>query len=446
MAERRYFGTDGIRGVAGEEPLTAEFAFRVGAATAARIAADAADRPVIAIGMDTRQSGPMLAHALAAGVASRGVDVVWLGVMPTPGVSYLTRTLGASAGVVVSASHNPFADNGIKLFDHNGVKASDELERDVEELLEGNVPPAAGAAIGTSRRYRYDDANYNEFLLSNAPYLDGLRVGLDCANGAASGIAPKVFGKIGARLDVIHAAPNGTNINAGCGSTHPETIQARVKLLDLEVGIAFDGDADRALLVDRKGRLVTGDHILAICARSRGEKAVVATVMTNLGTEKHLAEHGIELHRAKVGDRYVHRELIERGLTLGGEQSGHVLFLEKAPTGDGMLTALQVLAAVRKSGRSLTAWMDEIPVYPQTLVNVRVPADAKHHLLADPAVQDAIAAATDRLDGDGRINVRASGTEPLIRVMVEGEDHSVIDEVARAVVDTVERVAGAAKA
>ena len=444
MAQRTYFGTDGVRGVAGREPLTGEFAFRVGMAAADAVKHDAAPdaRPTIAVGMDTRRSGSMLAHAVAAGITSRGVDVVWIGVMPTPGVSYLTRMLGAAAGIVISASHNPFEDTGIKLFNGRGEKVADHVERDIERRLEQESPPAVGAEIGSSRRYRFEDADYGKWLLANAPYLDGLRVGLDCANGAASAIAPKVFAKIGARLDVIHAAPDGTNINRGCGSTHPGTIQARVKALDLDVGVTFDGDADRALLVDRKGRLVTGDHVLAICARSRGDAAVVATLMTNLGVERHLADHGIAMHRVQVGDRYVHQELVERDLALGGEQSGHVLFLDKAPTGDGMLTALQVLSAVRKSGRSLDSWMDEIPLYPQTLQNVRVVPAAKHGLIDDPRVQSAVRDARSRLGEEGRINVRPSGTEPLIRVMVEGKDPATIDDVARQVVAAVAAAGG----
>lgn len=448
MTTKTYFGTDGVRGVAGHEPLTGEFAFRVGAAAAVDVmsSAQTSARPAIAIGMDTRQSGPMLAHAVAAGIASRGVDAIWLGVMPTPGVSYLTRTLGASAGIAISASHNPFEDNGIKLFDASGVKYSDTAERRLEGNLEAEHPPVVGGQIGTSRRYRFENADYIEFLLANAPYLDGLRVGLDCANGAASVIAPRLFAKMGARLDLIHAAPDGTNINRGCGSTHPETIRSRVMTHDLDVGIAFDGDADRALLVDRKGRIVTGDHMLAICARSRGDEAVVATVMTNLGVERHLAEHGIELHRVQVGDRYVHQELTERGLELGGEQSGHVLFLDKAPTGDGMLTALQVLSAVRKSSRTLDAWMDEIPLFPQTLVNVRVTPEHKHGVVGDPAVISAVAEATTMLGDRGRINVRASGTEPLVRVMVEGEDLAEIEKLAQRVVESVKAAAGSAAA
>jgi phosphoglucosamine mutase len=292
------------------------------------------------------------------------------------------------------------------------------------------------------QRYRYEDAHYPRHLLANAPYLDGLRVGLDCAHGAAFQIAPTVFKQIGARLDVIHAAPDGVNINVRCGSTDPSAITARVLSAGLDVGIAFDGDADRALLVDRRGRLVTGDHIVAICAAVRGEKAVVTTSMTNLGVERWLAKRGIALERVGVGDRYVRERLVERGLSLGGEQSGHVLFLDRATTGDGILTALQVLAACRTSGVPLEAWMDQIPTYPQLLLNVRVDNGAKHGLIAHPDVQVALAEAEAEFGDDGRIVLRASGTEPLVRVMVEGPDADAVARLAEHVAAAVRRAAG----
>ena len=442
MARRRYFGTDGIRGVAGKTPLTAVFAQRLGAVIVERFGGNS-ERPTFTIGMDTRRSGPMLAHAMAAGLSSRGGNVVWLGVMPTPGVAYLTRHLGADAGIVISASHNPYLDNGIKLFGSDGHKLSDTEEQALEVLLElddADVGEITDDAIGQVWRYRHSDDHYLTHLLANAPYLDGLRVGLDCANGASHAIAPRVFQQIGARLDVLNASPDGSNINVFSGSTHPETIQQRVFDLELDVGITFDGDADRALLVDRKGRLVTGDQILAICAVSRGAQDVVATLMTNLGTERYLRDHGIELHRVQVGDRYVYEELKRRGLYLGGEQSGHMLFLDKATTGDGILTALQVLAAVRKSGKPLEVWMDEIPVYPQQLHNVAVALDNKGAIMDSDELAAAVVAAEGKLGDSGRINVRPSGTEALIRVMVEGEDGTALDRVAHEVIEVVERI------
>ncbi len=446
MADRRYFGTDGVRGVAGREPMTAWFAYRLGAATAEGLRREGTPRPHVVIGMDTRRSGPMLAHAVAAGLTARGADVTWLGIMPTPGVSYLTRALEADAGVVVSASHNPFNDNGLKLFNRDGEKLRDALEAEIEALIDdaASLEPVTGSAIGSASRYRIEEGHYLKHLLENAPYLDGLRVALDCANGASHAIAPRVFQKIGARLDVIHAAPDGENINVGCGSTHPEAIRERVVKHGLDVGITFDGDADRALLVDRHGRLVSGDHILAICALSRGESEVVATLMSNLGVERYLQRHGIAMHRVQVGDRYVHEALTARGAKLGGEQSGHVLFLDKAPTGDGILTALQVLAAVRKSDMPLEAWIDEIPVYPQVLLNVRVPQGQKGSVIEQETVQGAVARASAMLGDAGRINLRPSGTEALVRVMVEGEEASLVSALAGEVAAAVEEAATAA--
>ena len=444
MTKRRFFGTDGVRGVAGEHPMTATFAFRLGVAAAETLKREGFERPRFAIGMDTRRSGPMLAHALVAGLNARGADAVWLGVVPTPGVSHLTRALGADAGVVVSASHNPYFDNGIKFFNGKGEKLSDETEEAIEALLDEDLdalPPVTRQAVGSSRRYRRDDADYQRFLLSHAPYLDGMKVGLDCANGAASDIAPRVFTQIGARLDIINAAPDGENINVECGSTHPARLQERVTSHGLEVGIAFDGDADRAILIDRRGRLVTGDHVLAICALVRGEKEVVATTMSNLGVERYLQGNGVVMHRERVGDRYVFEGLSNRGLKLGGEQSGHLLFLDLSPTGDGILTALQLLSAVRKSRRTLESWMDEIPVFPQTIRNVTVPAELKDRVSENPAVRKAVAVAEERFAGSGRVNVRASGTEPLVRVMVEGPTLEEVSDVAEQIAAEIEGVA-----
>jgi len=424
--------------------MTAEFAVRLGMAAAETLKGHGVTRPRFIVGMDTRQSSPMLAHAVTAGITARGGDVHWLSVMPTPGVAYLTRALEGHAGVVVSASHNPFTDNGIKFFNHDGEKLPDDLEASIEARLQmdtGNPEAVTEGAIGHSSRYRRQGGEYESFLLENAPYLDGLRVGLDCANGASFEIAPYIFNKIGARLDVINADPDGRNINLDCGSTHPGRLRMRVQELGLEVGVSFDGDGDRAILVDSRGRLVSGDHILAICALSRGEREVVGTVMSNLGVESYLGDRGVTLHRTQVGDRYVFQELRHRRLQLGGEQSGHVIFLDKAPTGDGILTALQVLAAVRKSDTPLERWLDEIPIYPQTLVNVRVDPARKHDLAGHQAITQVVEQAEEKLAGKGRINLRPSGTEPLIRVMVEGPDEGIIDDIAREVAAAVTRVA-----
>ncbi len=451
MVNRRYFGTDGIRGVAGEHPMTAAFALRLGVATAEIMRREGHGHPHVLVGMDTRRSGPMLAHAAAAGLASRGATVTYLGVIPTPGVSFLTRYLGADAGLMVSASHNPFDDNGLKLFNSHGEKLSDAVEASIEELLEmltlddqAGLEPITGGEVGawaeiSSAGGGASDAfdAYLKHLLDNAPYLDGMRVALDCAHGASHAIAPQLFGKLGARLEVLNAEPDGCNINVNCGSTHPDALAEHVRRGGFDVGVTFDGDADRALLIDAKGRLVSGDQIMAIAAISRGETEVVATQMTNLGTERYLAERGVKLHRAAVGDRYVFAELKKRNLTLGGEQSGHVLFLDKAPTGDGLLTALLALSAVRKSGRSLEAWMDEIPVYPQLLVNVPVPVEQRSSLSDDDAVTAAVNRASDELGNSGRVLLRPSGTEPLVRVMVEGENEAQVKRLAHEVAAAV---------
>lgn len=393
----------------------------------------------------------MLAHAAGAGLASRGATVSYLGVIPTPGVSFLTRHLGADAGLMVSASHNPFGDNGLKLFNNHGEKLSDALELSIEELLEelvlddqAKLEPITGSEVGSWAKLApgVDGASeafdaYLKHLLDNAPYLDGMRVALDCAHGASHAIAPQLFSKLGARLEVLNAEPDGSNINVDCGSTHPDFLAEHVRQGGFDVGVTFDGDADRALLIDAKGRLVSGDQIIAISALSRGETEVVATQMTNLGTERYLAERGVKMHRAAVGDRYVFEELKNRGLTLGGEQSGHVLFLDKAPTGDGLLTSLLALSAVRKSGRSLEAWMDEIPVYPQLLLNVPVPLELRSSLADYEVVQAAVRQASAELGDAGRILLRPSGTEPLLRVMVEGEDAAQVEQLANSVAQVV---------
>ncbi len=463
MATRRYFGTDGVRGVAGTHPMTATFALSLGMAVAETVHPTGGGQPHVLIGMDTRRSGLMLAHAAAAGLTARGAQVTWLGVLPTPGVSFLTRALKADAGLMVSASHNPFDDNGLKLFDRNGEKLSDEVEVEIEALIDrltedgGGLPDVGGDRIGRITMARPWDINgatngadasvlnaYVKHLFDNAPYLDGLRVVVDCAHGASHQIAPQLFAKLGARLEVVNAEPDGLNINVECGSTHPEALKAHVLEGGFEVGITFDGDADRALLIDSRGRVVTGDHMLAITALSRGETALVATQMSNLGTETFLAKHGVKMLRARVGDRYVFEELKKNGLTLGGEQSGHLLFLDKAPTGDGILTALLTLAAVRKSGRSLESWMDEIPEFPQVLKNVTVPPGTRDVLASAANVTSAVRLAEQELGAEGRVLLRASGTEPLVRVMVEGSDLQQVERLADDVVRAVKVAAQAA--
>lgn len=438
--------------------MTATFALKLGVATAEILRSMGKHSPHVLIGMDTRVSGPMLAYAAAAGLTSRGAKVTMLGVLPTPGVSFLTKALGADAGLMVSASHNPFTDNGLKLFGSTGAKLSDEEETQIEAMIDsfGSASPAVlepvtGGTVGPIFNNLDQPLGagsvidpYFKHLLDNAPYLDGLRVAVDGANGAAYRIAPLLFSKIGARVDVVNVEPDGRNINVACGSTHPETLARKVVEGGFDVGVTFDGDADRALLIDAKGRLVSGDHIIAITAISRGEAEVVTTQMSNLGTERFLADNGVTMHRAKVGDRYVFEELNRRNLTLGGEQSGHVLFLDKAPTGDGMLTALMALSAVRKSGKLLEQWVDEIPEYPQVLINVPVPVGLRDVLSTNPGVVAAVLEAEKEMCGTGRVLLRPSGTEPLVRVMVEGADLGLVTKVAQQIADVVGQAADAA--
>jgi phosphoglucosamine mutase len=445
MTERKYFGTDGVRSVAGEFPLTASWVMALGCATA-EVLRRTQTRPTVVIGKDTRQSGDMLEAALAAGLTSRGVNVVHLGVLPTPGVSYLTRYLRADLGVVISASHNPYEDNGIKFFGASGGKLSDDLELEIEAAIDTvqELPPVRGVDLGGVTNYSEAERLYVQHLLVGAPDLTGLRVAMDCANGAAYRVAPKVFQAAGADIFAVYTTPDGRNINRGCGSTHLDTLARIVQDGSFDLGVAFDGDADRALFVDSRGNPVHGDHILLLTARARGETAVVTTIMANMALEVKLAEAGVRLDRTQVGDRYVHERLTNESLHLGGEQSGHVLFLDLSPTGDGVLTALQTLAAARKLGVTLDDLHDELVMFPQTLVNVRV--KDKHAVSRDPEVAAAVAVAEQRLAGRGRVNLRPSGTESLVRVMVEGPDETEIHEVARAIADVITIRAGGATA
>ena len=439
MAQRKYFGTDGVRSVAGQYPLTADWTLGLGRA-AAEVFKTQSRKPSVVIGRDTRRSGDMLEAALAAGLTARGVNVVHLGVIPTPGVSYLTRHLGATAGVVISASHNPFEDNGIKFFGANGEKLSDALEHQIEAMLDTTLEPVSGVNVGTVTDYREAERLYTEMLLEHAPDLSGLRIALDCANGATFRIAPRVFQRAGADVFAVYTTPDGKNINLSCGSTHPETLQRVVREMGYDLGVAFDGDGDRAILVDGSGELFHGDHMLYLNGVMRHEITVVATIMSNMGLEVKLREHGVHLERTAVGDRYVHERLLERGLSLGGEQSGHVLFLDAAPTGDGILTALMTLKALRQSGKTLLDWRNDMPMFPQTLLNVRV--TDKHGISRHEAVIEAVQHAERALDGRGRVNLRPSGTEPLVRVMVEGPSHDEIRALAEQVADVIRRVGG----
>ena len=445
MSGRSYFGTDGVRGTAGVFPITAPFALQLGTAVGETLRVAAQETPLVMLGMDTRASGPMLAHALAAGLTSRGVDVGWLGVLPTPGVSFLTRDFGAHAGIVISASHNPYTDNGIKIFNAIGEKLSDEVERTLEALLERllggeMLPPVAPEALGHVHDASAEIAVYEEHLLSYAPSLEGLHVLVDCAHGAASDIAPRVFSRLGGDVQFINTEPDGVNINLQCGSTYPQALGKQVVAGGFDVGITFDGDADRALLVDSRGRLVSGDHMMVINSLALGVQRIVGTVMTNLGIEHYLREQGVSLLRSDVGDRYVFELLTEHALPFGGEQSGHLLFLDKAPSGDGMLSALVTLGALRQSGRALCDWIDEIPEYPQVLTNVRVAPQHKHAIGSHEAVVAAVSRAEASLAGTGRVLLRPSGTEPLIRVMVEGKEAELVHATAADIASVVKEI------
>jgi len=427
------FGTDGVRGVANVE-LTPELAFRLGRAAATVLAGGG--RPRFAVGRDTRLSGQLLQSALVAGMLSAGADVLDLGVITTPGVAYLTRYLGCRGGAVVSASHNPAEYNGIKLISGEGFKFPDEVEERIEALALGQdtMPRPAGAGVGRLEDARAARERYIEYLAATVPGPIPLRVVVDCANGATSDLAPRLLERVGVRVTAINADPDGLNINAACGSTHPRGLVEAVLSHGAQAGVAHDGDGDRAIAVDEKGQIVDGDAIMGIMAeamhregRLRGG-AVVATVMSNLGLEVFLRGVGLRLVRTPVGDRYVLEEMRRGGYSLGGEQSGHIILLDHATTGDGMLTALQLLATLVRSGERLSVLAGRIPRYPQVLRNVPLPEGVRYR--ATPRIQEALREAEHALGERGRVLVRPSGTEPLVRIMVEGMDPDLVAGVA----------------
>jgi phosphoglucosamine mutase len=444
--ERRLFGTDGVRGVANEDPMTSEMALRLGRAIAHVFRASPRRHKVL-IGKDTRVSGYMLETAMASGICSMGVDVLLVGPMPTPGIAFLTRSLRADAGVVISASHNPFQDNGIKFFAANGFKLPDDLEAKIEELVfAGSIDHLRPTASEIGKAFRIDDAlgRYNVFAKNSFPRhlaLDGMQVVVDAANGAGYRVAPEVIEELGASVTTLACEPDGENINRDCGALHPENLQARVRELGAHVGIALDGDADRCLLVDEQGAVVDGDQILAIAARellradALAKRTVVATVMSNLGLEIALRDLGCDLLRTPVGDRYVVEAMVRHGLNLGGEQSGHVLFLDHNTTGDGLVTALAILAIMAETGRPLSELARAMTRYPQVLVNVRV--RERRDFARVSRVADMLADVEAALGKRGRVLLRASGTEALYRVMVEGEDEAEVRRFADAIAETI---------
>ena len=449
MSDRTYFGTDGIRGQANSHPMTAEVALRVGMAAGKVFKSDDDRRHLVVIGKDTRLSGYMVEPALVAGFASVGMDVRLLGPMPTPGVAMMTRSLRADLGVMISASHNAYVDNGIKLFGPDGYKLSDDKELQIEALMdqgmaEGLAPPTA---LGRVARVDDSQARYVEIAKATFPRrlsLAGLRVVIDCANGAAYKVAPVVLYELGADVIKVGVDPNGTNINADCGSTHPAAMVQAVREFRADIGIALDGDADRLLICDETGRLVDGDQIMALIADSWSRSnrlsggGVVATVMSNLGLERFLAERKLKLERTAVGDRAVMVRMREGGFNRGGEQSGHMILSDYSTTGDGLLAALQVLAVLKESDRPMSSLARQFEPVPQLLENVRF---AGGKPLEDAEVKAVLAEAERRLNGSGRLVVRASGTEPLIRIMAEGDDAGLVRQVVKDIAGAVKKAA-----
>ncbi len=441
----RLFGTDGVRGIANAD-ITGELAFRIGQA-GAHVLTSEVHRPKILIANDSRASADMLTAAIAAGILSVGAQAVHLGTLPTPGVAYLVRQYSADAAVMISASHNSMEFNGIKWFDSKGYKLSDALEARIENIILDNsekIPLAQGRAIGRSVSAKRAAEDYSAFLRSQCGVgLSGLRVIIDGANGAASAIAPSVFRSLGADVLAIHCAPDGTNINDGCGSTQPQFIQRRLTEEGADIGLAFDGDADRLIAVDSFGRLVDGDRIMAILAlnmKASGtlkDNTLVATVMSNLGLLKTMEKAGIKVVQTNVGDRYVLEYMLEHGLSLGGEQSGHIVPLERTTTGDGILTAILLLEAMTGQKKSLAELSDAVHIYPQMLVNVAVTPEGRKNALSDARVKGAISEAEAALGKNGRVLVRASGTEPLIRIMLEGESENTINSLALSIAHAV---------
>ncbi|TMU83789.1 phosphoglucosamine mutase [Bacillus sp. BHET2] len=444
----KYFGTDGVRGVANTE-LTPELAFKLGRFGGYVLTKDAT-RPKILIGRDTRISGHMLEGALVAGLLSIGAEVMRLGVISTPGVAYLTKALGAQAGVMISASHNPVGDNGIKFFGPDGFKLSDAQEHEIEDLLDQSVdglPRPIGADLGQVSDYFEGGQKYLQYLKQSVDEdFDGLHIALDCAHGATSALATHLFADLDADISTMGASPNGLNINEDVGSTHPEALAEMVKEKGADLGLAFDGDGDRIIAIDEHGEIVDGDQIMYICGKylkSQGQlkqSTVVSTVMSNLGFHKGLEENGIQSIQTAVGDRYVVEEMKKHGYTLGGEQSGHIIFLEYNTTGDGLLTGIQLANIMKVTGKSLSELAGEMQKFPQKLVNVRV--TDKHHVTDNETVKHVIQKVEEEMNGNGRILVRPSGTEPLVRVMAEAPTEELCERYVNEIVQVVDQEMG----
>ena len=445
----RLFGTDGVRGIANAE-LSCELAMKIGAAGAYVLTSDV-HNPRILVGQDTRQSGDMLACALSAGICSIGGDVINVGVIPTPAMAYLARLYSADAAVMISASHNTMEYNGIKWFDGSGYKLSDELEDRIEAIIKSNEPmeKPTGSEVGNCLAAPRAVEKYKEFLKSSATEsFEGMTVVLDCANGSASGIAADVFKELGAKVISWADEPDGCNINDLCGSTHPDSLQELMTERMADAGFAFDGDADRVIAADDMGNIVDGDRIMGICAKEMKaegrlkDNTLVVTVLSNLGLKLRMKELGINVVETAVGDRYIIERMRQKGYTLGGEQSGHIIFYDKNTTGDGMLSAIQVMNILAKTKKRFSVLADEVPILPQVMVNVIVKPEDKAAALEDADMKAAIADVEKRLEGEGRVLVRASGTEPLIRIMLEGKSEEQINPLAISIARILERKYG----
>ena len=441
---RKYFGTDGIRGKVGEFPVTADFLLKLGWA-AGRVFASEGNGFVL-VGKDTRISGYMFESALEAGLSAAGVDTRMLGPMPTPGVAYLTRTLRAKAGIVISASHNPYYDNGVKFFSVQGTKLPDDIEEKIEHYIDSPMTTVESSELGKAKRVVDASGRYIEFCKASIPTrfdFSGMKVVVDCANGATYHIAPHVFSEVGAEVIVIGAEPNGLNINDECGATKPQKLVAAVLANQADIGIALDGDGDRLIMVDHKGEIVDGDELLYVVAKSRlsvGQLSgpVVGTLMTNLGMEHGLKRLGVNLLRAKVGDRYVLEMMTEHNSLLGGEGSGHIICLDKTTTGDGIIAALQIMAEMHDTGKSLSELKSGMQKYPQVLINIKT--GGAIDIDNDIVLQKAVSTVENKLGDKGRVLLRASGTEPLIRVMVEGESESLVNNLAQELAEVVKKL------
>lgn len=452
---RRLFGTDGIRGVANSAPMTPEMSLKLGKALTYILKHDIPDqkKPKIVIGKDTRLSGYMFEQALTSGIASMGGDVLLVGPLPTPAIAFITSSMRADAGIVISASHNPYRDNGIKIFDRNGFKLPDEEELAIEELMHnGGAEGFTSSPDEIGKAYRIDDApgRYVVFTKNSFPgdlSLEGARLVVDCANGAAYKVAPTIFQELGADVITIGVSPDGKNINTDCGSLNPDLLRDKVLDTDALLGIALDGDADRVIFSDEKGNIVDGDKIIAICADDMIERgtirgnAVVTTLMSNMALERFIRDKGLDFIRAQVGDRYVVEEMRSRGCNLGGEQSGHIIFLDHTTTGDGTLAALQLLSIMKRKEKTLSELSQIIDLYPQVLSNLNV--SVKKDLEDIPGLYALMDKQEKRLNGKGRINIRYSGTEPIARVMVEGENDILINDIAETLTDAIRKEIGA---